>query len=329
MDFDFILNVDCIEGLQGLESNSIDCCVSSPPYWSLRDYGVENQLGLEDTPEEFIQSMARVFDEVQRVLKPEGTLWLNIGDTYWNGKGRSGSDANLERKTINKAASKIGGKGKLLPKDRSHPIIKRKETVGTPWMLAFELRRRGWYIRQDIIWNKTNPMPESVKDRCTKSHEYIFLLTKSQRYYYDAYAIATPYKEKTLTTHGCGVNLSGDRSGLVKSENWHKTVPERKPKVWNSPSANGEGKANKKSVWEVATKPFKEAHFATFPEKLIVDCIKAGCPAGGIVLDPFMGAGTTALVARKLNRHYIGFELNPEYVAIAETRLKKTLGLFV
>lgn len=378
---------DCIEGLKELPAESVNMCVTSPPYWALRDYGIKGQYGLEETPEIFIQKLVQVFREVKRVLKDDGTLWLNIGDSYASqAKSRSDEQA-IKRSTLKGSTS-----GQIACKDQRNKLVgdlKPKDLVGIPWMLAFALRMDGWYLRQDIIWHKPNPMPESVSDRCTKSHEYIFLLSKSSRYYYDAMAIATPYADKTLTTFGIEtIKGNGDGSGLIQSENWSNSISVRKPKVWKTPDGwdtgkgshgsfhkdgrekgriprpgidtkgdnqgvgtiplgingsklkghsgyfdgdgnlIGNGLANKKSVWTVATKPFKEAHFATFPQELIVDCIKAGCPVDGIVLDPFMGAGTTALVASKLNRKYIGFELNPDYVAIAESRLKNQLGLF-
>ena len=291
MELNIIHNTDCLEGLKNIPDNSINCCVTSPPYYGLRDYGVKNQIGLEKTPEEYVAVMTDLFMEVYRVLTPDGTLWLNIGDSYWGGKGYGGSSAGIyqyERrkagKSITNACSNFGGKGTIRPTDRKHEYIKAKDLIGIPWMLALSLRNAGWYLRQDIIWHKPNPMPESVKDRCTKSHEYIFLLTKSASYYFDSEAILEP-------TASYGVR-------------------------------------NKRDVWSVCTKSEKESHFAVFPDTLIVDCIKAGCPEDGIVLDPFMGSGTTAVVARKLNRNYIGFELNPKYVKIAEKKIYRELGMF-
>lgn len=303
-----IINTDCLTGLRELPDSCVDCCVTSPPYYGLRDYGEDGQIGLEETPESYVQKLVDVFREVKRVLKPEGTLWLNLGDSYWGGKGASSQAWTTEmvgkRESINGQQHQIASKGETRPTDKKHETIKPKDLIGIPWMVAFALRADGWYLRQDIIWNKPNPMPESVTDRCTKAHEYIFLLSKSQQYYYDADAI----KFKTITNPNSPKTANGDsrecNSGRVGN--------------------NGEY-ANKRSVWTVTTKPFSEAHFATFPEDLIVPCIKAGCPEKGIVLDPFMGAGTTGLVARKLTRNFIGFELNPEYIKIAENRIRPHL----
>lgn len=313
-----------------IPDNSINCCVTSPPYWGLRDYGHENQLGLEETPEEYVSNIVTVFEEVRRVLKPDGTLWLNLGDSY------AGSTMTGGNNGINSQGGADGYKHKRQFKKPNSNIVssglKPKDLVGIPWMVAFALRANGWYLRQDLIWHKKNPMPESVTDRCTKSHEYIFLMSKSQKYYYDAEAIKQPLTESSIS------RLSQD----IQHQNGSDRVPGKTNGRMKAVRANGRGgyekekdiplpeaKANKRSVWTVTTKPFSEAHFATFPEKLIIDCIKAGCPENGIVLDPFMGAGTTALVARKLNRNYIGFEINPEYIKIAEKRLYNELGIFV
>lgn len=364
MNVNKIYNENCLTGLKNLPDNSIDCCVTSPPYFGLRDYGTSEQIGLEETPELFIEKLTEVFSEVKRILKPEGTLWLNLGDSYWGGKGMSGSrDAeyqeqrNLNGDSINAKHQQMGGKGKIRPTDKKHFIIKPKDLIGIPWMVALALRANGWYLRQDIIWNKPNPMPESVTDRCTKSHEYIFLMSKSKQYFYDAAAIEEPCvwdtggltekrigradenhkamptvlkngirpKKKGPQTFGGKKAREGQENG-GDPRNGHRTDENSQwGKVWD----NEKPTRNKRTVWTVATKPFREAHFATFPEELIYDCIKAGCPENGIVLDPFMGAGTTALVARKLNRNYIGFELNPEYLKIAEKRLHGELGMFI
>lgn len=323
---------DCVAGLKTLPDNCIDCCVTSPPYFGLRDYGHDGQIGLEGTPEMFIQKLVEVFTEVQRVLKPEGTLWLNLGDSYTGYKANTG-DTDF-----------AGHSGRPEHKRGwQFQDLKPKDLIGIPWMAAFALRSSGWYLRQDIIWSKPNPMPESVTDRCTKAHEYIFLMSKSQKYYYDAESIKVPAKNpeddaRRLSAQTWDNKNTPDelRNGIRPRKSGNK---ERKTGAERGcPDNTGsnvcgsvpwEGmKANKRSVWNVTTKPFAEAHFATFPEELIVDCIKAGCPEGGVVLDPFMGAGTTALVAAKLNRKYIGFELNPEYVKIAEKRLFTKIGLF-
>lgn len=300
-----ILNMDCLEGMRGLPSCSVDCCVTSPPYFGLRDYNVNGQLGLEETPELYVEKMVAVFGEVKRVLKGEGTLWLNIGDTYNAYKANTGDTkyAGISGRPIHKQG--------LTTK-----LLKNKDLIGIPWMLAFALRADGWYLRQDIIWHKPNPMPESVTDRCTKSHEYIFLLSKSAKYYYDYESIKTKSLEIKYYSK---THKAGNKCNPTKSNNGFR--PRETEAIYEM--------ANKRSVWTVHTLPYSEAHFATFPQELIVDCIKAGCPENGLLLDPFMGAGTSALVARKLNRNFIGFELNPDYVLLAENRLKKELGMFI
>lgn len=360
MELNKIYNENCLTGLKNLPDNSIDCCVTSPPYFGLRDYGTSEQIGLEETPELFIEKLTEVFAEVKRVLKSDGTLWLNIGDSYAGGGGASGHTAetkNLGATTSVYGAVKSGGK---------RYGLKQKDLIGVPWMAAFALRSAGWYLRQDIIWHKPNPMPESVTDRCTKSHEYIFLLSKSSKYYYNHSAIMQDVAISSVSRlqqdieNQTGSNrVPGKSNGNMKAS-WNGSSFDKGKtgemmetrggrKSGNKERKNGsergcpensgsnvcgsvpwEGmKANKRSVWTVTTKPFSEAHFATFPQDLIIDCIKAGCPDGGIVLDPFMGAGTTALVARKLNRNYIGFELNPEYLKISENRLRRELGMFI
>jgi len=298
--------MDCLEGLKLLDDNSIDCCVTSPPYWGLRDYGVEGQIGLESTPEEYVTKMVEVFREVKRVLRKDGTLWLNLGDSYC-GTGNKG-----EYKDPKYLDGRNGQKVALNNKIKG---LKAKDLVGIPWMVAFALRADGWYLRQDIIWHKPNPMPESVTDRCTKAHEYIFLLSKSERYFYDAEAIkekgvmtnAGGRQRDTRETHGMG----GGNDGINKA----------KERMKKELAENGFVTRNKRSVWTVATKPFKEAHFATFPPDLIEPCILAGCREGGIVLDPFMGSGTTGLVAKQQNKNYIGFEMNSDYCDIANKRI--------
>ena len=300
-----IFNEDCRIGLRKLPDNSVDCCITSPPYFGLRDYGVGGQIGLEKSPKVYIRQLVNVFAEVKRVLKPKGTLWLIIGDSY-AGSGRG--KGKINKKGNHPKASYAGDFIKPYKMDG----YKSKDLIGIPWLLAFALRANGWYLRQDIIWHKPNPMPESVKDRCTRSHEHIFLLTRSAKYYFDSEAIQT---ETQGTEH--------DR----RSRTGRKTFPTA---LINGIRKTGYyQKANKRDVWTVSTAPEKEAHFACFPQMLIVDCIKAGCPENGIVLDPFMGSGTTAVVARKLNRNYVGFELNPKYMKIANVKLRRELGLFV
>lgn len=306
-----IFNKDCLVGLKELPDGCVNCCVTSPPYYGLRDYGHDGQIGLEETPDQYVQKLVEVFREVRRVLRNDGTLWLNLGDTY-SQSGAKGSGGQKGKQATNKGSyfTDIANNG------RKVEGLKPKDLIGIPWMVAFALRSDGWYLRQDIIWSKPNPMPESVTDRCTKSHEYIFLLSKSQRYYYDSDSIKERVVNPERKNYQCGSRKNGDnqdRNDNDMAQRTQDTVFELK---------------NKRSVWAVTTKPFSDAHFATYPQDLIVDCIKAGCPNGGLVLDPFMGAGTTAVVARKLNRNYVGFELNIEYIKIAQKRLYDELGMF-
>lgn len=304
-----IMCTDALRGLKELLDNSVNCCVTSPPYFHLRDYEVEGQIGLEDTPEEFVDSLVKVFHEVKRVLKPDGTLWIVIGDSY-NASNKGNSPKKLGKKALfqKEINTKIFG----------HPTkvkgLKPKDLIGIPWMLAFALRADGWYLRQDIIWNKgANVMPESVQDRCTKAHEYIFLLSKSRKYYFDHKAIAEPTVTRDNTVRDRDVSKLNNTPGRTRM---------------GGLTTNNYETRNKRDVWNVPIKPFKGAHFATYPEDLIIDCIRAGCPHDGIVLDPFMGAGTTAVVARKLGRNYVGIELNPASVNLANKRLDEQLGFF-
>lgn len=313
MDVNCILNTDCLSGLKELPDECIDCCVTSPPYFRMRDYGVDGQIGLENTPEEYVSKLAEIFQEVFRVLKNTGTLWLNLGDCY-NGSGKAGTGKTSRDnlyfskkyknfgKTITRATAGI-------PVDLSS--LKPKDLIGIPWMAAFALRSQGWYLRNDIIWQKTNCSPESVRDRCTKSHEHIFLMSKARKYYYDYKAISE--KSKWSEKDKRSVN------GPTQSRRMVGSLYQCKHQGVYCP----DGLRNKRDVWTVNTAGFKDAHFATYPPALITDCIKAGCPPGGIVLDPFMGAGTTAVVAESLGRNYIGFELNSEYVEIANNRILK------
>ena len=263
---------NCLNTLDELKEQSVNTVVTSPPYWGLRDYQTEDQIGLEKTPEEYTSNLVEVFRKIKRVLKDDGTVWLNLGDSYsGSGKGPSGS-LNKDHHHMEKIHSAIVPSG-----------LKQKDLVGVPWRVAFALQADGWYLRQDIIWHKPNPMPESVQDRCTKAHEYIFLLSKNQKYYYDFEAV---------------------------KEDGH------------------ECRKNKRSVWTVNLKPFKQAHFATYPPDLIEPCILAGCPKDGTVLDPFGGAGTTALVANRNDRNAVILELNDDYATIAKERLADEFGMF-
>lgn len=301
-----IVNGNCLEELKKLKPCSVDCCITSPPYFGLRDYGVDNQIGLEETPEEYIEKLVNVFREVKRVLKDDGTLWLNIGDSYAGGRGRWGGADNMQAKQKSNSGS-LGQIG--TQKKWTHETIKQKDLIGIPWMLAFALRADGWYLRQDIIWHKTNPMPESVRDRCTKSHEYIFLLSKSPKYYFDNEAI----KEVAVT---------GESTRDKSAEGYQADYPNGKRFSDGARTYGKGGMRNKRDVWTVPTKPYKDAHFATFPVKLIEPCVLAGCPVGGVVLDPFFGSGTTGEVAVQNGRDYIGIELNPDYIDISKKRLE-------
>jgi DNA modification methylase len=309
---------DCIDGLRSIKEKSVHTCVTSPPYFGLRDYGVDGQIGLEDTPEAFVARLVEVFREVRRVLRDDGTLWLNLGDSYVgatsqhkNG-GSQGHNSVIAKKTM----GGIPGHGRG---DRNRKLyesgLAMKQLIGIPWRVAFALQADGWYLRQDIIWHKPNPMPESVRDRCTKAHEYIFLLSKSDRYYFDADAIKEPLAESsvarlaqpTLAQQVGSNRVPGKTNGNMKAV------------------GNGETR-NRRSVWTITTKPFKGAHFATFPPDLIEPCVLAGAPIGGTVLDPFGGSGTTAGVALKHGRKAILCELNPEYAAMMGQRILSIAG---
>lgn len=300
---EIVLCGDALDQLKTLESESVDTCVTSPPYYCQRDYGVDGQLGLEETPEEYIEKMVEVFREVRRVLRPGGTLWVNIGDSYCAPKTSSCSQASSTLgggKTTQVEASKR-------PSKKPSGDIKQKDLIGVPWMLAFALRADGWYLRQDIIWEKPNAMPESVKDRCTKSHEHIFLLAKQPRYYFDHGAIREPAVK----------GAAGSRFNTGKTGEHQMGRASKKERVDSDMRA-------KRDVWRVATQPFKGNHFAPFPEKLVEPCVLAGCPEGGTVLDPFTGSGTTGVVAKKLGRNFVGIELNPEYHEMATDRINST-----
>ena len=300
---DTILFGDCRETLKQFDEKA-RCCVTSPPYYGLRDYGGEgNQIGQEQSPEEYIEEMVNVFRLVRDNLTDDGTLWLNIGDSYYNYR----KDGCIPKQTFSANRQDLP---KTTPR-RSNKLVgyKDKDLIGIPWMLAFALRADGWYLRQDIIWHKPNPMPESVRDRCTKSHEYLFLLSKNKKYYYDNESIKEPAKDwgtRDRTKgkyHNKGTGLQ-PHSGLTKSYS----------------------KKNKRSVWSITNKPYKGSHFAVFPPDLIKPCILAGSQVNDIILDPFMGSGTTAMVAKSLGRYYIGCELHEDYGKLIKNRICEARG---
>lgn len=306
-----ILRGDCRDVLATLPAESVHCAVTSPPYFGLRDYGMTGQIGVEESPDEFVAELVKVFGEVRRVLREDGTLWLNLGDSYATNGGRNTTPHTGALFADRERGNAVISKSKRMPRgdgrwgggnNSAAGLLKPKDLIGIPWRVAFALQADGWWLRQDIIWSKPNPMPESVRDRCTKAHEYLFLLTKSERYGFDADAIREPVSDSTLARWG-GIPTKKRPDGMptqsfVAGE--------------NTCGVNPDGR-NKRSVWEIATAPFPEAHFATFPPALVEPCIKAGCPAGGTVLDPFGGAGTTGLVADRLGRDAVLIELNPEY----------------
>lgn len=369
-----ILCGDALQVLKTLPDNYVQCVVTSPPYYQLRDYNVAGQIGLEETPQEFVAKLVEVFREVRRVLRPDGTCWINIGDTYAN-------DAKWGGSTSGKHAEGLHGTNNT--RARLHTGFKPKDLMMIPARVAIALQDDGWYLRSDCIWHKPTAMPESVTDRPTTAHEHVFLLAKSERYFYDAEAIREPLKAKTYTTFGTKHREQGnDALGLVKSDNWGRTVTERRPKLNTAGEIAG---ANKRSVWTIASQPYSEAHFATMPPKLVEPCILAGtapkvCEHCGacwqrvtvstghinkrepahvpssnptkadssgwaptrratdqwlprckcanntgsgqcIILDPFMGAGTTAMVALQYSRNYLGIELNPAYIELAMKRI--------
>ena len=323
---------DALDNLREIQSESVDCCVTSPPYYGLRDYGVGGQIGLEQTPDEYIRKLTEVFSEVRRVLKSDGTCWIVIGDSY-TGSGKGGALYPDNAKKYKQGTNK-GMLGTAAVTETKTPGIKRKCLIGIPWLLAFALRDDGWYLRDDIIWVKPNPMPESVKDRCTKSYEHILMLSKSPRYFFDAEAISEPTADSTVKRFAQNVDAqAGSERAYGKTNGNMKACVSRyggrkytaNPEVFNRTKSGNmydyRPRRNKRNVWTVSTKPYKGAHFATFPPDLIEPCILAGSKEGGIVLDPFLGSGTTAAVAQRLGREYIGIELNADYEPLIRQRL--------
>jgi DNA modification methylase len=344
---------DARERLKDLPDGSVHCCVTSPPYFGLRDYGVDGQMGLEATPDEFVAGLITLFREVRRVLRDDGTLWLNLGDSY-TGSGKGGNP-EAGKQATNKGSQSVGvlyGKTGETARRAAVTNVTRKDfdlgpkqLLGIPWRVAFALQADGWWLRQDIIWSKPNPMPESVRDRCTKAHEYLFLLSKGPRYHYDADAIAEPVTLSTVARLSQNVEAqAGSERVPGKTNGTMKAVGRGGKNAFRGQGSNRDSERgvanrdgrdmrdigasdtrNKRSVWDVATQPFSGAHFATFPPALIEPCILAGCPKGGTVLDPFGGAGTTGLVADRLGRDAILIELNPEYADLARDRLRSEL----
>ena len=337
-----ILQGDVRETLRALPEQTVQTCVTSPPYFGLRDYGVDGQIGLEPTPAEYVEQMVAVFREVRRVLRDDGTLWLNLGDSY--AANRTYQVPSTKGGPKHSDSQSAGGKGSVVPDG-----LKPKDLIGIPWRVAFALQADGWYLRQDIIWHKPNPMPESVRDRCTKAHEYVFLLSKSERYYWDAEAMQEPanltgkgnangfrggaYINNSTFDNAAGGNRTqkGDVGTRSKRDSFKRdgskraeVIPGQSVGTHRPDRPESEYDVftrNRRSVWTVATRPYKGAHFATFPPALIEPCILAGAPFDGLVLDPFTGSGTTAAVALQHGRRFIGCELNPDYIKLAEARI--------
>lgn len=317
MDLNQIIQGDCIKVVQSLPSDTIQTVITSPPYWGLRDYGMTEQIGLEETVQEYIQKIVSLFREIKRVLKDDGTVWLNLGDAY-AGSGRGRIANGRTHPGINHMQS-VGQTSGVINLSNKVAGLKPKDLIGLPWRVAFALQEDGWYLRKDIVWNKPNAMPESVRDRPTSSHEYIFLLSKSQKYYYDHEAIKEEAAYKPFPDPPRGSRGAFGMEQLGRRED--KPRGSFKGKYGDLAFRAIRNKRNKRSVWTVATKPTKDAHFATYPVELIEPCVLAGCPVDGIVLDPFMGSGTTGIAALKHSRNFIGIELNPDYIKIANKRL--------
>lgn len=334
-----LLTGDCLEQLRTMEADSVQCVVTSPPYWGLRDYGVPGQIGLERTPDEYVQRMVEVFREVRRVLRPDGTCWLNLGDCYATGAGKVGDapgggaqgarwrgDVDRIRdhkrgyrrdRVANHYANAVGPLTQ--PTRMPIPGLKPKDLVGIPWRVAFALQADGWWLRADIIWSKPNPMPESVRDRPTKSHEYLFLLTKAESYYYDRDAIAEPLLHPADSTSADMARAFSRRRATIPNPRQDSVRVEGDTRITLR---------NRRSVWTIATTPCPEAHFAAFPKEIPRICILAGTRRGDVVLDPFSGAGTTGVVALELGRSYVGCEIHPEYVEMSRRRLSGVAPLF-
>lgn len=343
-----VLAGDCRDLLKLLPDESVQCVVTSPPYWGLRDYGVAGQVGLEPSPQEYVAQMVEIFREVRRVLRSDGTCWLNLGDTYFGSGGAGGDYAEgglkagqpkYKQRVVNgatKQATNANADFSAPHRSRKIENLKPKDLIGVPWEVALALRNDGWWLRSDIVWAKPNPMPESVTDRPARSHEYIFLLTKSGRYYYDYDAVRRPMAESSIPRLEQDIEHQNGSARAYGGLKVMKAVQRKTDKQrghsrkhagfnerWDAMTHEEQTAlgANLRDVWNVATHAFSEAHFATFPPKLIEPCIKAGSKPGDVVLDPFNGAGTTGLVATRLDRRYIGLELNPDYAVMARNRI--------
>jgi DNA modification methylase len=346
-----VLCGDALDKLRTLPAASVQCCVTSPPYWGLRDYGVPGQIGLENSAEEYVANLVTVFAEVKRVLRDDGTLWLNLGDSYVS-QPRGNREGDLSTSSLSnpERQDKLWGKHKYRsamrePRIRAGLALKQKDLVGVPWMVAFALRGDGWWLRSDIIWAKTTCMPESVTDRPTRAHEYLFLLAKNAKYFYDSDAIKERAVESDLESRLGRANLNNK---LLPTEQVNgirprvKYTPNAKDKQsghgrraagfnerWDEAEGNGSasGLRNKRDVWTISPANYPEAHFATYPPALVKPCVLAGSRTGDCVLDPFGGSGTTAQVALELGRAAIVIEINPDYVKLIQTRCSVTCGL--
>lgn len=301
---------DCVVRLRDLEQESVQMAVSSPPYLGLRDYGVEGQIGLEETPERYVERLVEVFAEVRRVLKPDGTLWLNLGDSYCNTDKWGGGGKNAGKQTV--AADGSVPSWAVRAKRPPIPGVKPKDLMGIPWLVAFALRAEGWWLRSEVIWSKPNAMPEPVQDRPTRAHEHLFLLSKSERYFYDVDAVREPFANGIEGATPWGSN-DRERNRGGRGDDFTAGTGTG----W-TPSATGR---NRRTVWTIPTQPFPGAHFATFPEELVRPCVLAGSRPGDTVLDPFSGSGTTGAVSIALGRSYVGCEINPEYVEMSRQRI--------
>ena len=331
-----VIYADAAVGCRTIPDESVDCVVTSPPYYGLRDYGVEGQIGLEKSPRDYIDRLVNVFREIRRILKPEGTVWVVIGDSYaGSGKGAAMYPENAAKYKQGTNQGMVGAiKTAELPKTLGG--IKPKDLIGIPWAFAFAMRDDGWYLRQDIVWAKPNPMPESVRDRCTRSHEYIFMFSKSRKYYFDGESISEPTAESTnkrlaqnIDVQTGSARVPGKTNGPMKAVapryggNKYTATPDKFFRTKSGHAYDYRPRRNKRDVWTVTTRGYKGAHFATFPPDLIRPCILAGCPDGGTVLDPFCGSGTTLQVAKENGRDGIGIELNREYGELIECRVGK------